>query len=111
MKIQARIPPALAALHNFILEHDPDERVDPKVRDPTPGAGVDPDEIMARRLQGELATERRTLEESEAGEILRDEIADAMWADYQRVLQAREEAGEMDVDSDDDNEEERNRKT
>jgi hypothetical protein len=31
MKVQARIPAALAALHNFILEHDPDDRVDPEV--------------------------------------------------------------------------------
>ena len=25
MEIQARIPPALAATHNFIWDHDPDE--------------------------------------------------------------------------------------
>ena len=25
MDIQARIPPALAAIHNFIRQHDPDE--------------------------------------------------------------------------------------
>ncbi|KAK6981414.1 hypothetical protein R3P38DRAFT_3293760 [Favolaschia claudopus] len=54
------------------------------------------------RLQGELATERRTTEESEAGVQLRERIADAMWAQY---LQTLDERGEDDEDSDFDDEE------
>ncbi|KAJ6525029.1 hypothetical protein DFH09DRAFT_888641, partial [Mycena vulgaris] len=96
MKIQARIPAALAALHNFILEHDPDDHVDPELWDPSPGATVDPDAVAALRLQGELATERRTSEESEAGERLRDHIADEMWVQYQEILRERQD--ELDSD-------------
>lgn len=101
MKIQARIPAALAALHNFILEHDPDDRVDPEVWDPSPGGTVDPDMVVALRLQGELATERRTSEESEIGERLRDRIADEMWVQYQEILHERQD----ELQSDDEEEE------
>jgi hypothetical protein len=86
MKIQARIPAALAALHNFILEYDPDDCIDPEVWDPSPGATVDPEIVAALQLQGELATEQRTSEESEAGERLHNEIADTIWAQYQEIL-------------------------
>lgn len=99
MKIQARIPAALAALHNFIIQHDPDDRVDPEVWDPSPGATVDPDMVATLRLQGELATERHTSEESEAGVALRDSIADAMWLQYQDVLRERQD--ELDSDEED----------
>lgn len=38
MEIQARIPPALAATHNFIREHDPDEIFEfQEAFDPRPG--------------------------------------------------------------------------
>lgn len=102
MKIQARIPAALAALHNFILEHDPEDRVDPEVWDPSPGGTVDPDMVATLLLQGELATERRTSEESEAGARLRDRIADEMWAQYQEYL--REHQDEPDLDEEDEDE-------
>jgi hypothetical protein len=68
MKLQARIPAALAALHNFIIEHDPEDHVDPDVWDPSPGAAVDPDQVAI--LRGELASERRTATESEDGKVL-----------------------------------------
>ncbi|KAJ7736088.1 hypothetical protein B0H16DRAFT_1764324 [Mycena metata] len=98
MKIQARIPAALAALHNFIIQHDPDDRVDPEVWDPSLGATVNPDTLATLRLQGELATERRTSEEAEAGAALRDSIANVMWLQYQDVL--REHCEELDSDED-----------
>ncbi|KAF7311999.1 DDE Tnp4 domain-containing protein [Mycena indigotica] len=41
MSLQARIPPALAALHNFIIETDLEDRLDPTVRD-DPSPGYDP---------------------------------------------------------------------
>ena len=41
MDLQARLPPALAALHNFIRKHDPDDIADfDDVEDPQPGARV-----------------------------------------------------------------------
>jgi hypothetical protein len=95
MKIQARIPAALAALHNFIIEHDPDDHVDPEVWDPSPGGTVDPEIVAALQLQGELATERRTSEESEAGERLRDSIADKMWVQYQEILRERQDESDL----------------
>ncbi|KAJ6472098.1 hypothetical protein C8R45DRAFT_752439, partial [Mycena sanguinolenta] len=84
MKLQARIPAALAALHNFILDNDPEDHIDPEIRDPTPSAAVDPDKVA--RLRGQFATERSSTMETDAGKQLRDEIADAMWIDYQRIL-------------------------
>lgn len=93
MNIQARIPAALAALHNFILQHDPDDRVDARVHDPSPGSIVAPDVVAALRLNGELAIGRHTDADTHAGEVLRDQIADAMWTDYQRVLAERVQQG------------------
>jgi len=95
MKIQARIPAALVALHNFIIEHDPDDRVDPEVWDPLPGGTVDPEIVAALRLQGELATERHTSEELEAGERLHDSIADKMWVQYQEILRERQDESDL----------------
>lgn len=94
MKIQARIPPALAALHNFIMKHDPEDGGEPDVLDdPTPGAAR-----AVTGLHGELATERRTSMESDESKALRDRIADEMWAQYQEILEER--GDEMDVDED-----------
>jgi DDE superfamily endonuclease len=53
MDIQARLPPALAALHNFICKHDPDDIADfDNVDDPQPGAHV---EGPAAAEEGQLA--------------------------------------------------------
>jgi hypothetical protein len=101
MGIQARIPAALAALHNFILEHDPEDRVDPEVWDPSPGGMIDPDIVAELRLQGELATERHTSEESEAGARLRDHIADKMWVQYEEILRERQDQLESDEEEED----------
>ena len=41
MDIQARLPPALATLHNFIYKHDPDDIADlDDIEDPQPGATI-----------------------------------------------------------------------
>ena len=38
MDIQARLPPALAALHNFIQKHNPEDLADyENIEDPQPG--------------------------------------------------------------------------
>jgi hypothetical protein len=42
MDLQARLPPALAALHNFIRKHDPNDIADfDDVEDPQPGTRVE----------------------------------------------------------------------
>nr|GAT44780.1 predicted protein [Mycena chlorophos] len=96
MSIQARIPPALAALHNFILQHDPEDRVDPTIRDdPSPGYHPRMDNI------GDIATERHNAEESEEGVALRDRVADEMWEQYQDYLTTRgPDVEQMELDQD-----------
>ncbi|CAK5262644.1 unnamed protein product [Mycena citricolor] len=90
MKIQACIPAALAAIHNFILKHNPQDNIpDLATSDQSPGQSVDSERVAELRLEGELATERQTLEESAAGATLQDCIADAMWEQYQQILVER----------------------
>lgn len=91
MKIQARIPPALAALHNFILDHDDTDLEDfADVFDETPGLARDQEEEeAARRDVGTLSDHRTTEREKALAAAKRDEIAQAMWEDYQRELHER----------------------
>ena len=79
MDYQARIPAALAAIHNFIHIHDPDELVD----------FVEADDIERGFFAGELAEgETRPTEKRQANER-RDQIAAEMWEQYQGELQVR----------------------
>jgi hypothetical protein len=76
---QSLIPPALAAIHNFIRIRDPLEIEDfPEQRDPDPGADV-----------GELALGPSRAAERAAASAKRDEIAQAMWAQYRATLAER----------------------
>lgn len=83
--IQAQIVPGLAAIHNFILKHDPfdlmeyDTAVD---REP----GVSREDLDL----GELSTGPADDVEKTRAELRRDAIAQAMWEDYQKVLEDRE---------------------
>jgi hypothetical protein len=95
MKVQAQIPSALVALHNFILEHDEADLdrwiIDEQAEDSSRGV---------RRTQeidfGSLAsTARVSPAEKRHAETRRDEIAKAMWDDYLEYLAER-----MDVDED-----------
>ena len=56
LKVQAWLVSALCALHNFILDNDPHEHIDPSIEDPIPGAHVDAAELWA--TQGEISTNR-----------------------------------------------------
>ena len=80
MAIQARIPPALAAVHNFICIHDPDEIHDfdnpTNSEDPNPG-------------YGNLAMGPANQREVEEAAMKRDSIAQAMWIAYQEELASR----------------------
>ena len=86
MEIQTRIPAALAAIHNYIQSHDPDE-------------GQLPGEELADGLEsagGLLVYNPEGREPEGAEQIadvpmnnLRNQIATDMWKDYQRVLAER----------------------
>lgn len=83
MEAQARVLPALAALHNFILDHDSTDLDDFKdVFDETPGWSVDHD-------FGALSDHRTTEREKTLAARKRDEIAEAMWQSYQEEVQRR----------------------
>jgi hypothetical protein len=75
MRLQARILPALGAIHNFIHIHDPDKI----------------DEIALEEFNGE-GTHELAVGPASAAERARatakcDRIAEAMWLEYQTVLQ------------------------
>jgi hypothetical protein len=81
MSIQVRVPPALAAVHNFIRVHDPDEIHDfnnDAVSDLNPG-------------YGELAMGPASIAERDEAGAKRDRIAQAMWGAYQVELASRQE--------------------
>ena len=90
MDVQARVPPAMCALHNFILFHDPSDidnyvtGSDEEDGDPNPGRTEDND-------FGVLANAAVTSGEKTRAEEKRDKIAQEMWDDYQRVLREREQ--------------------
>jgi hypothetical protein len=86
MDIQARIPPALAALHNFILKHDDIEWEDilaMAAEDPNPGTRDDGADF------GTLAEGPADNAEKARSEARRDRISQAMWDIYQQLLQER----------------------
>lgn len=87
MAMQARIPPAMAALHNFILQFDSEERediLDTDLEDPNPGT-------RAQEQFGNLADGPTPPIEKARSEARRDVIAQAMWDSYQQELQNRGE--------------------
>ena len=76
MAVQARIPPALAAVHNFICIHDKDEILDfQDLEDGEPG----------ERNYGELAEGPPNCTEKSRSEVKRDGIVQAMWGSYQTL--------------------------
>lgn len=87
MEIQARIPPALCALHNFIRQHDPSDIEDYsdmtefshiQVRVDDPGVG-------------DLSMHPLTAAERDMADARRDQIAQTMWSSYQDVVRNRGE--------------------
>lgn len=76
LSIQSRIPPALAATHNFIRIHDPLEILDFDLEEHDPNPGE----------TGELADGPAGRREKLRAEAKRDSIATAMWTSYQDYL-------------------------
>jgi hypothetical protein len=88
MDKQARLPPALAALHNFIRKHDPDDMADfdNDIDDPQPGTRV---ERPAAADEGELSAGPTGVVERRESNDRRNEIAREMWIQYQAELSRR----------------------
>ena len=80
LRIQAQIPSALCAIHNFILLHDQDEG-------PLSEERQLHDQVW--HADGEYLDEG---EEETEMKVRRDQIAKAMWEDYQSILAERREA-------------------
>jgi hypothetical protein len=79
MDFQARIPAALAAIHNFIRIHDPEELENfVEAEDSEPGF-----------VSGELAAGQTRTAEKKRANARRDGIAAAMWVQYQAELHQR----------------------
>jgi hypothetical protein len=92
MSIQARIPPACAALHNFIMKHDPNDVEDLL----TARGGL---ETPQDDSTGELAETHVSHHEKQRAEALRDQIAQEMWDSYQDLLHRQEGEGYFDNDT------------
>jgi len=84
MTIQALIPPALAALHNFIRQYDPEEinAYEGEVADPQLN-------YQDQDHPGVLVTGPATSDETHRANERRDRIAGEMWEQYQDYLQHR----------------------
>jgi hypothetical protein len=89
MSIQARIPPALAALHNFIQLYDPEEIQ--MYDDNDDDNHNDADELLGFRpdFVGELELGLVTPHEVAQANKRRDKIVDEMWEQYQCYLTDR----------------------
>ena len=87
IKKQACLPLALAALHNFIRKHDPDDIADfSNVEDPQPGMCVEP---LAAAGAGQLAEGVPQAAEKQRANERRGKIAREMWTQYQAELSRR----------------------
>ena len=97
LHVQARLPAALAALHNFISKNNPQEQ-------PISGSGFQGaapiDDDNQYDDNNAFAGAEEDVDER------RDAIAQKMWEDYLQVLAARNVTGEDPIDSDLEDEEE-----
>jgi hypothetical protein len=86
LEVQARIPVALSALHNFIRIHDPEEGSLSDIHNHLELNGADGNDD---RIEVEVR------EHQEEVDARRNRIAEAMWVDYQHICQER---GQVDID-------------
>ena len=99
IKVQAQIPSALCTIYNFIKINHPNEEGLPKSINSEYSSPIpDPGDDTVRWTQ---STENDEIEDIK---IWRDRIAQDMWEDVQRNLEAREGSGSGNYDDDDDDE-------
>jgi hypothetical protein len=101
MDIQALIPPALAALHNFIRQYDPEDIQTSDDDDDDDDDDNDDNDNDSDKLPdfqrpisdsvGELGMGTVTSRESARANERRDRIAGEMWEQYQRYLESYDE--------------------
>src|SRR5271168_4115683 len=84
--IQARIPPSTAAIHNFILHHDPEE-----VEEVADVPEVNRGNLPTQWDFGTLARGTPNATEKARAKEKRDQIAQDMWDSYQAILAERGE--------------------
>ena len=90
MDIQARVPAALCALHNFMRRHEPDALFsDLDDVEEEWNLLMDMEEEVDEEFYGHLGDGLTTAAERRRAEALHDCIAQDMWLDYQHVLQER----------------------
>ena len=82
MNIQARIPAALCALHNFVRKFEPDDFYDPELG----GINLFIDDD---NWDGVLGDGPADTQERRQADARRDTIAREMWQDYQDELRRR----------------------
>lgn len=92
MHIQARIPAALCAIHNFISIHDPTEEI----------IHADNNNEDAPDGDDHIAPAMAAMEVNDVPSIRRDHIAQEMWEDYLTICMER---GIHDADEEDGSEE------
>lgn len=98
VKVQAQIPSALCAIHNFIRIHDPQEDEPSNILNSEYSSSIpNPGDDGVRQVN--IAEEDTVFDNVT---IRRDKIAQEMWDSYQRILEAR--AGEGYVSGDEDDE-------
>ncbi|KAE9385417.1 hypothetical protein BT96DRAFT_1007066 [Gymnopus androsaceus JB14] len=85
MSIQARIPPAFPALHNFILLFDPTD-IEDFLNDPNIFNEELDTDYYSNDMYGNLATDTPSREEKEEAERMQDEIAQSMQEQYYQWL-------------------------
>ena len=88
ISIQARIPPGLAAIQNFIMDHD-DTDIEHYLQDI--------DIYNHAQPLGDLGHDAIPRAESERAFTLRNHIATEMWASYQQFLQDHPEVLEQEM--------------
>ena len=92
MEIQARIPAALCAIHNFIQSQDPNEGDLPGQRRHIPFSNHNDEDHPPESAQLPDGPQARPDAQAQAGDtsllmrLRRDSIAQQMWDDYQLVL-------------------------
>ena len=93
LKVQARIPSALCAIHNFIRHHDPSEEDLPEVP-PLMGGQNNFLLYAPPGITNDAA-------ETAGARMMRDNIAQAMWTDYQVILAGAGPGGDTDFSDED----------
>ncbi|KZP10258.1 hypothetical protein FIBSPDRAFT_758700, partial [Athelia psychrophila] len=85
LQIQARIPVTMAALHNFILFHEPLDEPEAAFVDVAMGERhgdpLDPDHCASSEQAEGIERQARTLDDV-IGDARQEQIATAMWEDY-----------------------------